>query len=178
MNLFVDTTNSYIILALFNDRLIAQTIVETNKNQSEIFFNVLDSFLVENNTAINNIENYYFAAGPGSFTGIRVGLSFAKALLCSGKKNVFTISSLDMLFDNYHNSKAIIDARGDKYYLKEINNGVFGPVKLVSCDEINNPDEYCSYANSCAQIPFNVVELVKLKKYSSTIDSIYVKDAF
>jgi tRNA threonylcarbamoyl adenosine modification protein YeaZ len=156
---------------------VDKKIIETNKNQSEIFFNVLDSFLVNNNIDINNIDKFYFACGPGSFTGIRVGLTFAKALACSNKNKVYTISSLDMLLGDVQNGIALIDARGNKYYVRKKEDNIFKEIELINKDDLVN-DNYITYDSSLDNIPNNIIYLVNNNYYSDNIESLYVKAAF
>jgi len=178
VNLFTDTSNKYIIFSLFNDeKIIDYFVKETDRNQSEIFVDELNIFLNKNNVELKTISNFYFANGPGSFTGIRVGLTFAKALISSGYKNVYTINSLEVLFDNYENSKAIIDARGNKYYFQEVKDNIFLEPKIVdsSTVELENIN---TYDNEINNIGNHVFELIKMKRYNKEIESNYLKEAF
>lgn len=178
MNIFIDTSNSYIIFAVFNDnKVVISKEIPTNRNQAEIFIDEYDKFLNENKLKTSDFDSFYFGAGPGSFTGIRVGLSFAKALQVSGYENIYTINSLYLLVDNYQSAKALIDARGNKsYYLelqdmKEIKYGLFNNDDL-------NLENTKTYDNSLSKIPDNVLKAIEHGKYSDKIESIYIKEAF
>ncbi|MDF9867188.1 tRNA threonylcarbamoyladenosine biosynthesis protein TsaB [Bacilli bacterium PM5-3] len=178
MNLFIDTSNNYIIFSLFsNDSVMDYTCIETNRNQSEIFIDELNNFLLKNNYKLEQIDNFFFAQGPGSFTGIRVGLTVAKALKVSGCNNVYVLSSLEILFNQYNDCKAIIDARGNKYYYQKVKDGVFSTPTIIEKDSIDIQDAK-QYENSFENIAENVLNLVKAKRYSLDIDSLYIKDAF
>ncbi|MDL2211495.1 tRNA (adenosine(37)-N6)-threonylcarbamoyltransferase complex dimerization subunit type 1 TsaB [Erysipelotrichaceae bacterium OttesenSCG-928-M19] len=178
MNLYIDTSSSYLIFSLFDKKVKDYHLIETNKNQSEIFIESLNTFLNNNNITLKDINNFFFARGPGSFTGIRVGLTFAKALKSSGYNNIYTISSLEVLMNDFSYSQAIIDARGQKYYYQEVKNEVFSQPKIIETASITNLNDYCTYENSLTKIIENVVELVKIERYSSDIYSEYIKDAF
>ncbi|MEG0364901.1 MAG: tRNA (adenosine(37)-N6)-threonylcarbamoyltransferase complex dimerization subunit type 1 TsaB [Erysipelotrichales bacterium] len=177
MNLFIDTTSSYIILSLFDNDVKDSNIMETNRNQSEVFMEVLDTFLIKNNVHLNEIKHFYFACGPGSFTGIRVGLTFMKGLLVSGYTNINTIPSLYLLFDNFKDSNSIIDARGGKYYTQQVKDGTMQEAKLIECDNIDS-SKYCTYDKELINIPSNVVRLVKNNYITSDFNGIYIKEAF
>lgn len=178
MNLFVDTSSKYLIFSLFDNTVKAMKIIETNKNQSELFINELDDFLTSNDITLKEIDMFFFAQGPGSFTGIRVGLSFAKALRVSGYSNVYTIDSLDYLFDNYNNDEAIIDARSNRYFYKEIKDGNFEDAIIIDAEKIRNINDVKSYDNSLKNICNNVIQLVAMNKYSTNLESNYIKEAF
>lgn len=175
MNLFIDTTSNYIIFSLFDENVIASKIIETKQNQSEIFIDEFSLFLNENSLKITDIINFFFARGPGSFTGVRVGLTFAKGLKVSGYKNIYTLSSIEILFDQYQNNSATIDARGNKYYYQEIKDGVFLEPKIVENLDITTTR---NYSNSLDKIAQNVVNLVNEKRYSKNLDPLYIKEAF
>ena len=177
MNLFIDTSNKYIILSLFEDEIVDCEVKETNKNQSEIFMTLLNDFLVRNKLSLKEITKIYFSAGPGSFTGIRVGLSIAKALQVSGYNNVYTLHSLETLIADYQNDRAIIDARGGKYYYQEVKDGIFLEPELILESEIEfaNVKTYDSEVNNIAK---NIINLVKNKRFKQEIASVYIKDAF
>lgn len=177
MNLFIDSSNNYLIFVLFNDNEIIDRYTElTNRNQSEIFFERLDSFLNKNKLKIKNINNFYFAKGPGSFTGIRVGLTFAKGLVVSHFKNVYVLSSLEILLDETDHNYACIDARNNKYYVLEKKDGILLDEKIIVSENIDG--KYHTYENSLEIIPENVFRLVKEKRYSQDLNPRYLKDAF
>ena len=178
MNLFIDTSNKYIIFVLFDSEIKFCEFIETNNNQSEIFLDRLDHFLNSKQLQLAEIDNFFVARGPGSFTGIRIGLSFAKALKVSGYEQVYTISSLELLLDNYHNSVAIIDARGQKFYYQEVVESKFLSPKVVLASELSKEISYNSYQNTLNVITQNVLNLVEKQRYSSDLTSEYVKAAF
>lgn len=173
MNLFVDTTSKYLIFVLFDKEIIDQNFLQTNNNQAEIFLDELDHFLKKNKCSIENIDNFYFAQGPGSFTGIRVALSFAKALKVSGYPNIYTINSLHLLINNY-DDQAIIDARGNKSYYY---NNKTKEMAIYPNDELIESN-YLTYDNNHLNIPLNLLRIVNEKLYSSKIEATYIKEAF
>lgn len=175
MNLFIDTTGTYLIMILFNEKIIAEKITETHNNQAEIFIDDLNDFLNDNQLSLKDIEKFFFAKGPGSFTGIRVGLTFAKALRSSGFNNVYTINSLQLLLAN--NSKAIIDARGQRYYYQELIDNIYSKPQIIEAQliEINNMN---TYENSLNEIKTNLLHLVKEEEYTDDLNPLYLKEAF
>lgn len=173
MKLFVDTTSKYLIFILFTDKIIDTAFIETSNNQAEIFLDDLDAFLKTNNLTLNEITEFYFASGPGSFTGIRVALSFAKALKVSGFTNIFTINSLHLLI-NEPDDKSLIDARGKKSYFYDNTTKQMG---LFLNDDLADYD-YLTYDNNYENIPNNVLRLVKEGLFTPDIKAIYIKEAF
>jgi len=177
MNLFVDTSNKYILLSLFDEEVHDYKIIEANRNQAEIFVPSLNTFLHENNQSIETIDHFYFTKGPGSFTGVRVGLTYAKALKVSGYNNIHTINTLYTLLDSIENAQSIIDARGQKYYYQSVIDGVFQQPQLIAYDQVDL-DKVNTYENTLQQIPSNLVELVNNHLYDDDLDILYIKEAF
>jgi tRNA threonylcarbamoyl adenosine modification protein YeaZ len=178
MNLYVDTSNAFIIFVLFNqDNIFRERIIKSNRNQSEIFVDEISNFLLENDLYLKDIDNFFFAKGPGSFTGVRVGLSYAKALKVSGYNNIYTINSLYSLIDIDQNMDAYIDARGNKSYYIKSQNSTFSDSNIIDNEEINF--EQCqSYETALSLIPNNIRKIYNNKLYDDNLDILYLKQAF
>ena len=88
---------------------------------------------------LKDIDVYSCVVGPGSFTGIRIGISTVKALSYANDKLVLPITSFETLEYNrpYGKNIAVIDARHDNYYAMGYDNGkvVIKP-SFLSKDEI------------------------------------------
>jgi tRNA threonylcarbamoyladenosine biosynthesis protein TsaB len=61
---------------------------------------IMESLLRENGLKPANIDQVIFASGPGSFTGLRVGLSFLKGLFFQDKTVYLPVSTLECLARN------------------------------------------------------------------------------
>ena len=79
----------------------------------------IDEILKELKLNPNDIDNILVVNGPGSFTGLRIGVSIAKTYAYLLKKNVYQISSLRALALSIDNNIviSIIDAKKNKYYV-------------------------------------------------------------
>jgi len=81
----------------------------------------ISELLAEENKALNNIDLIVVDSGPGSYTGLRIGVIAAKTLAFCAAKRIFALSSLDILVHNLvpDNKTActLIDAKqGDVYF--------------------------------------------------------------
>ena len=76
--------------------------IEANCKQSENILKEIDNLLERNEIPLHEIGNIAVVVGPGSFTGIRIGVALIKGL-CAGDSNhiVFPISSLDLMSKIY-----------------------------------------------------------------------------
>jgi len=75
-------------------------------------------------------------AGPGSFTGIRIGLAAVKALAEAGSIPVVTVSRLALLADTAGASCAVLDAHRGQFYCGMYSEGVAQEM-LLTAGEIN-----------------------------------------
>lgn len=82
MYLYLNTAGSQIDLALIADnfQLIVSKGWHSNNDQSEKLLSYVEELLLKHNISIRQINGIFVFAGPGSYTGLRVGLSSANAL--------------------------------------------------------------------------------------------------
>lgn len=119
--LSIDTSSTVSTVAIINeDKLIGEEIVNSKLTHSEKLMPAIDRVIKNCSMTIDNIDAIAVAVGPGSFTGIRIGISTAKALAHSKKKNIIGVSTLDGLALNMPMSHMlvcpILDARRDQVY--------------------------------------------------------------
>jgi len=96
--LAVDTTTPNGSAALLDGpRLLAETAVASAPTHSAVLLRSIDHILAVRGATARDIEAFAVAAGPGSFTGIRIGLSTVKALAFASNKPAAAVSSLRAL---------------------------------------------------------------------------------
>ena len=96
MFLILDFTQSFRLAVINNRKLINQEL-KIKKNISEILILEIDKFLKKSQTNIKKIKSIYIITGPGSFTGIRSALTFAKALKLTMNLNIFGLSKFELI---------------------------------------------------------------------------------
>lgn len=121
MILGIDTSSIVSTIALLTEnKLIAEYTVNSKKNHSEKMMQVLDTVLKESFVNLEDIAAIAVAKGPGSFTGIRIGMATAQGIAHALKKPMIGINSLDGLAYNFMGEKRLIcpvvnAQRGDVY---------------------------------------------------------------
>ncbi|MDY0231057.1 MAG: tRNA (adenosine(37)-N6)-threonylcarbamoyltransferase complex dimerization subunit type 1 TsaB [Candidatus Saccharicenans sp.] len=96
--LAVDTTSHFGSVALIEGReLIAEVNYISPSTHSRQVFRAVDELLNLSGQKFDNLEGLAVAAGPGSFTGIRIGLSFIKALALASGKKLVGVSALEAI---------------------------------------------------------------------------------
>lgn len=119
ISLFVDTALSFIRIGLFKDDKLVDFINERcEKNMSSLFDVRVKDLFDRNNLTLNQVDKIYTVTGPGSFTGIRVGMTFSKVLAMALNLKITPISELQVLASTKSNKlKApMIDARRGYVY--------------------------------------------------------------
>lgn len=119
ISLFIDTALSYIRIAIFKDDKLIDSINEKcEKNMSALFDSKVEELFKRNNLELTEVNKIYTVTGPGSFTGIRVGMTFSKVLAMALNLKITPISELQVLATtNTTKLKApMIDARRGYVY--------------------------------------------------------------
>ena len=113
--LFLDTSSFFVTVSIIEDGKIVYLFQDeiTDDMSSKVMPIISDGF----NTldfSIKDIDKIMVVNGPGSFTGVRIGVTIAKTIAWALKKDIITISSLEFLATTQVNTKYIIpmiDAR-------------------------------------------------------------------
>ena len=120
ISLFLDSSDRKVIVALLSGGKLIDSIIEENDNHlSEKFLPMIERIIAKNQLQIDNMDAIYVINGPGSFTGVRVGVTTAKVMAWGLKKRIIPISELALLATTLTNKKYIvpyIDARRNAVY--------------------------------------------------------------
>ncbi len=98
MLLAIDTSTSWASLALFDGRtVLAEMTWQARRRHSEEVFPMLERLLTLGRVGLPQVDRIAVATGPGSFTGIRIGIATARGLARGTGAAVAGISTLDVL---------------------------------------------------------------------------------
>lgn len=127
------------------EALLAEYTINYKKTHSQTLLPMLDEVVRMLNLDLSSIDAIAVTAGPGSFTGLRIGSATAKGLGLALNKPIISVPTLDcMAYNLYGTDKMIcplMDARRDQVYtgLYEFSHDgfkVITPQKAVSIEEI------------------------------------------
>lgn len=122
-SLGIDTSHKFLLLVLMDDEKVVDSIVyECLKKQSEYIITELDRLLGRNQLSVDDLTNIVVTIGPGSYTGVRIGLTVAKILGSIVNKRVYTLSSLQ-LYAGLQDCYSFTDARANRVYVGRYQNG-------------------------------------------------------
>ncbi len=103
-----------------NGKIIASQFINEKLTHSQTLLPMIESVLKSANLKITDIDGFALSHGPGSFTGIRIGISAIKGLAQPTKIRCVGVSTLRAIAENYNNTNAVIcsvmDARCNQVY--------------------------------------------------------------
>ena len=126
-----------------DDVLLAEYTMNYKKTHSQTLLPMLNEIKEMIELDLNSIDYIAVAAGPGSFTGIRIGVSTAKAFAYACGKKVLGVTSFESLAYNIVEKVkklTLIDARHDNFYacaFDEENNVILSPCFLSKSEIID-----------------------------------------
>ena len=118
--LAIDTSGTHLTIVLIkNGEVFTEFMPDGNLKHSITLMPAVEKILDSNNVKVSEIDGFACVIGPGSFTGIRIGVATVKALAYAFKKPVLAVTSFDVLAYNKRVGKrlAVIDAMHDNYYV-------------------------------------------------------------
>ncbi|WNY65659.1 tRNA (adenosine(37)-N6)-threonylcarbamoyltransferase complex dimerization subunit type 1 TsaB [Borreliella andersonii] len=100
---------------------------------------IFNDFVIKNNIDLNQIELIINSCGPGSFTGLRISLSFVKGLALGLSIPFVNISTLDVFANSVKDSPSVIvlTFTAGKYFLGHYKNcGLTGKILCFSKEDL------------------------------------------
>lgn len=105
----IDTSGKIAAVALCDENtVLAQTTVLTKLTHSQVILPLVKEMLVHAGVALDEIDGIAIANGPGSYTGLRIGISAVKAMCFALNKPCIGISTLESLAYNLQGFKGTI----------------------------------------------------------------------
>lgn len=139
--LAIDTTANTATCALCRDgRLLSLYTVNGLLTHSETMLPMIENMLLKSAVKIEDIDAFAVSEGPGSFTGVRIGVSLIKGLAFNTDKPCIGVSTLDALTRNLDGIGGfvvpVMDARRNQVYT-----AIFKDGKRLSEDMLIPLDE-------------------------------------
>ncbi len=115
------------------DRLIAQYRQASGLTHSRTLLAMTEGLLKNTETSVEQIDAFAVAGGPGSFTGIRIGMAAAKGLAWGAGKPLCSVSTLEAMAWHCSDDRVtvcpVMDARRSQVYNALFTVGPDGPVR-------------------------------------------------
>jgi tRNA threonylcarbamoyladenosine biosynthesis protein TsaB len=119
--LAIDTSTDFLSIAVMkNSKIVSRYHKKSAMRHSSMLVPAIDRLLKKTRLKIGDIDCFAVSVGPGSFTGLRIGVATVKGLAYTLKKKIVAVPTLDVIARNVKNFRGVIcpvlDARKDKIY--------------------------------------------------------------
>jgi len=117
--LAIDTTNEFGSIALLEQgKLIEETLLHSPNGFGQVLFEHLLRLFDRHGRRVDDVACFAASSGPGSFTGVRIGLACVKGLAEATGRKVVTVSNLEALarFGTARQRAVVLDARRGEVY--------------------------------------------------------------
>src|SRR5690554_6838918 len=120
--LAVESSSVVAGIAILDDSsLVYEGYNHHKKNHSQALMPMIENALITSELKLSDIDIIAVTKGPGSFTGLRIGISTVKGLAQATEKKVAAIPTLDSLAHNITGFSGLVcpimDARRDQVYI-------------------------------------------------------------
>ena len=183
--LSIDTSSNICGVSILEDKkLIVKSDINTGRTHSENLMPLIKQTLSEQNLKLSDINLISCDIGPGSFTGIRIGVSSCKAFSDSLNIPCVGISSLEVLAYNIQNDGIIcstINCKNNNCYfaLYELNSGNYNVLIEPCAKSFNDVLDLLNsqYYNKCISFVGDGIPSEKLHSiYDNNADSEVTKN--
>ena len=167
LSLCIDTSSKNCSVAIFeNSKLLSVKEKKFDKPSHSEKVNVfIDTLLNEKKISFSDFDFFAISNGPGSFTGLRIGVATVKAFCFANKRPLVSVSSMKIMseqvirtnndFDLYC---AAVDARGNEIYYSQFDkkNNIITDTVLISIEQtksiINKKQKYILFGDATSKI--------------------------
>ena len=136
--LSIETCFNKCSICLFIDGKFHEKIDETRNNHTNSLPDFTREILTEHGIEVQNLEGVIVNHGPGSFTGIRIGIAFALGLVTPFNIPLFGISTLEACVLSDEKQAIAVNAIKDTFYIQEFQNGIGGEISHKEFSEIEH----------------------------------------
>ena len=178
MYLLIDTSLKYPTVSIIeDDKVLYLFHEEINSDMSSKIMPIIDEGFKSINKKIEDIDKIFVVNGPGSFTGIRIGVTIGKTIAWALKKEIVTISSLEFMATTDAGTKyivPIIDARrGNVFsgiYDKDLN--IIKEDKLINLENLKKSidSNYTIVSYESDNVKVDVLKIINKHKNDKSLN--------
>lgn len=141
--LLLDSSNVYLTVGLAKDGKLVDTIFYNAwQRQSELMVTEIDNILKRNKIDKKSLDAVVVGIGPGSYTGVRIGVTIAKTIAYALHIKVYAKSSLSLLVNEDNPTICLFNARSGRSYFAVYHND-----KVIEKDTVLTNEEVLDYIN-------------------------------
>lgn len=134
----IDTSCGRCSAAIYDGKKVLHETIETIHKQAEQIAILIKTVLDKANIIIEDIDAIAVTKGPGSFTGIRIGISIAQGIAAVINKPIVGVTTLDAIaFNSKGSITAIVDAGKGELYTQNFSNGAcVSEIRLLKISDL------------------------------------------
>ena len=139
--LLLDSSNKFLSVGLSKDgKVVDKICYEAWQRQSEMMVSEVGNILKRNNIKNEDLDGVVVGIGPGSYTGVRIGVTIAKTIAYALKIKVYGKSSLSLLKHPEFPTICVFNARSGRSYF-----AVYEGNKVVEKDTVLENEKVLEY---------------------------------
>ena len=139
--LLLDSSNKFLSVGLAKDgKVVDKICYEAWQRQSEMMVTEVDNILKRNSIDKKELDAVVVGIGPGSYTGVRIGVTIAKTIAYALKIKLVAKSSLSLLKHREFPTICVFNARSGRSYF-----GVYQGAKVLEKDVVFENEKVLEY---------------------------------
>jgi len=132
--LAINTASSQSAIAFFSDgKILAADSWLSHNDEAEKLMPAIDKLSEKAQIKLNDIQKVYVVRGPGSFTGLRIGITVANTIAYLNKTELFSISTFE-LWHTGNNFPVLVHAGSGALYLSSNRDSDY---ELINMDQLS-----------------------------------------
>ena len=165
--LLLDSSNKYLSVGLSKDgKVVDKICYEAWQRQSEMMVTEVDNILKRNKIDKKDLDTVVVGVGPGSYTGVRIGVTIAKTIAYALHVKLIKKSSLSLQKHREFPTICVFNARSGRTYF-----GVYEGQKVIEKDTVLENEKVLEYVKNHPDYVVNG-ETYQLGLESGTFDII------
>ena len=178
MYLLIDTSLKYPTVSIVeDDKILYLFHEEIDSDMSSKIMPIIDEGFKNINKNIIDIDKIFVVNGPGSFTGVRIGVTIGKTIAWALKKDIVTISSLELMATTKVDTNyivPIIDARRGNVFagIYDKNLNIIKDDKLINLEELKNSidSNYTIVSYDLNNVDIDVLKIINKHKNDKSLN--------
>ena len=123
-SLIIDASQDQLAVVVIDGEKVYKKIGEKGaRRHTKAILTSIDELLVDAQISPKEIDSVGVVVGPGSFTGIRIGVATANAFAKATSAKIYELTSLEVLAYNKEDVLVLLDCKHDNYYSLYRSNG-------------------------------------------------------
>ena len=139
--LLLDSSNVFLSVGLAKDgKVVDKICYEAWQRQSEMMVSEIDNILRRNKIDKSELDGIVVGSGPGSYTGVRIGVTIAKTIAYALKIKLYAKSSLSLLKHPEFPTICVFNARSGRSYF-----AVYKGKEVIEKDNVLENEKVLEY---------------------------------